>query len=117
MASVYKWSIKTGSKLDQAQKLIRIYCVLNDVRPSDTGILVCAYIMVYRLDDKIRELMIKSGVLGSLSSLKNEIYALRKLGLLEGKGKTAKISARICPKPEEALTPQTVLFINLDNRS
>ena len=117
MATTYKWAIKTGGKLEQAAKLLRIYCTLNNINPSETSILVCAYIMVYRLDDKIRELMIRSGVLGSLSSLKNEIYALRKLGLLEGKGKTAKISARICPKPEEALTPQTVLFINLDNRS
>lgn len=116
MATTYKWVIKTGSKIDQASKLIRIYCVLNDIRPSDTGILVASYIMVYGFNDKVRDLIIKSGVMGTVDSLKNEIYGLRKLGLVEGKGKVAKISPRICPQPDVALTPQTILFINLDNR-
>lgn len=116
MATTYKWVAKTGTKIDQATKLIRIYCVLNDIRPSDTGILVSAYIMVYGYNEKVRDLIISSGVMGTASSLRNEIYSLRKLGLLEGKGPAAKIATRICPQPEMALTPQTVIFINLDNR-
>ena len=116
MAAVYKWVIKTGSKVDQAAKLVRIYCILNDIRPSETGILVCAYIMVYGFNEKVKELLLSSEVLGTASSLKNEIYSLKKLGLLEGKYKTARISPKICQDPATALTLQTILFINLDNR-
>lgn len=116
MAAVYKWVAKTGSNIDQATKLIRIYCILNDIRPSDTGILVCAYVMIYGFNDKVKDLILNSDVLGTAASLKNEIYSLKKLGLLEGKYKTARISPKICQNPAAALTPQTVLFINLDNR-
>lgn len=116
MAVVHKWVSKTSSQIDQAAKLIRIYCILNDVRPSETGILVSAYIMLYGMNEKTRELIIQSGVMGTEASLRNEVYSLRRLGLLEGKGHVARISPKICPNPAQALTPQTVLFINLDNR-
>lgn len=116
--TTYRWAIKTGSKLDQAAKLLRVYCALNNIRPSDTSILVCAYIMVYGLNDKVREDMIKAGIMGKLSSLKNEIYTLRRMGMLEGTGDATKVSSKIIPitGDQQALTPQTIVLINLDNR-
>ena len=116
MAVAYKWVTKTGSQVDQAAKLIKIYCVLNDIKPSETGILVSAYVMVYGYDEKVEKLILTSKVVGAKTSLRNEIYTLRRLGVLEGKGKAPKISSKICPNPATGLTPQTVLFINLDNR-
>lgn len=116
MATTYKWAIKTSNKLEQAAKLIRVYCILNNVNPSDTSVLVCAYIMVYGLNDKVKEDIIKAGIMGKVSSLNNEIYALRRMGLLEGVSSNTKISRKIVPQDIQALTPQTVVLINLDNR-
>lgn len=116
MATTYKWAIKTGNKLEQASKLLRIYCTLNNINPSETSITVCAYIMVYGLNDKVKEDIIKAGIMGKMSSLQNEIYSLRKMGLLEGVGNSTKISKKIVPQGVEALTSQTLLFVNLDNR-
>ena len=114
--TAYKWSIKTGSKLEQAAKLLRIYCTLNNINPSETSILVCAYIMVYGLTSEVKDDIIKAGIMGKHSSLQNEIYKLRKMGILEGvEGKT-RVSTKIVPLGMTPLTPQTLLLINLDNR-
>jgi hypothetical protein len=116
MATTYKWAIKTSNKLEQAAKLVRVYCVLNNINPSDTSVLVCAYIMVYGLNDKVKEDILKAGIMGKLSSLQNEIYALRRMGLLEGVSNNTRISRKVVPAEVQALTPQTVILINLDNR-
>jgi hypothetical protein len=115
-ATTYKWAIKTSNKLEQAAKLLRVYCILNNVYPSDTSVLVCAYIMVYGLNEKVKDDILKAGIMGKMSSLKNEIYSLRRLGLLEGGGNSTRISSKIVPTGMTALTNQTLLLINLDNR-
>jgi len=115
-ATTYRWAIKTGNKVEQAAKLIRIYCVLNNVNPSDTSVLISAYIMVYGLNDKVRHGIIKAGVIGTLGSLQNEIYKIKKLGLLEGAKDRLRISRKIVPEGVTGLTPQTLMVINLDNR-
>lgn len=116
MATTYKWAIKTGNKLEQAAKLLRIYCTLNNVNPSETSILVCAYIMVYGLNDQVKENILKAGIMGKMSSLQNEIYKLRKMGVLEGVEDKTRISSKIVPVGATSLTPQTLILINLDNR-
>lgn len=116
MATTYKWAIKTTSRVDQAAKLLRIYCVLHNMKPSDTSILICAYIMIYGYTERVRDSIIKAGVLGKASALKNEIYNLKKIGLLEGSGSNVKVSEKITLGAVEPLTPQTLLIINLDNR-
>lgn len=116
MATAYKWSVKTGNKLEQASKLLRIYATINNINPSETSILVCAYIMVYGLNDKVKEDILKAGIMGKMSSLQNEIYKLRKMGLLEGVEDKTRISSKIVPLGVQALTSQTLLIINLDNR-
>ena len=114
--STYKWVTKTKSKLDQAATLLKIYCVVHNLAPSETGILICAYIMVYGLNDQVREDIIKAGIIGKLSSLKNEIYTLRRMGILEGTGDATKVSTKIIQPGIPPITPQTVVLINLDNR-
>lgn len=116
MATTYKWAIKTGGKLEQAAKLLRIYCTLNNINPSETSILVCAYIMVYGLNEKVKEDILKAGIMGTMGSLQNEIYKLRKMGILEGVEDKTRISSKIVPTGTQVLTPQTLIIINLDNR-
>ena len=115
-ATTYRWATKTDNKLEQATKLLKVYCVLNNVSPSETSILVCAYIMVYGLDDKVKESILKAGVMGTPLSLQNEIYKIRKMGLLEGVGEKTRVSRKIVPEGVAALTQQTLIVINLDNR-
>lgn len=115
-ATTYRWAIKTSNKLEQAAKLIRIYCILNNVAPSETGVLICAYIMVYGLSDEIKENILKAGIMGKMSSLQNEIYSLRRMGLLEGVGNNTRVASKIVPTGVQSLTPQTLMIINLDNR-
>lgn len=116
MATTYKWAIKTSSKVDQASKMLRIYCVLNNIHPSDTSILICAYILVYGFSDKVKDAIIRAGVLGKPSSLKNEIYSLKRMGLLEGSGNAIKVSEKITMAAAEPMTTRTLLMIDLDNR-
>lgn len=113
--ALYKWEIKTTSKVDQAAKLIRIYCVLNNINPSQTSIAICAYILVYGYTQKVREGILRAGILNKESSLKNEVSALKKLGLLEGIGDNIKVATQITQNVELPVTPQTVLLIKLDN--
>ena len=72
--------------------------------------------MVYGLNDKVRGDIIKAGILGKLSSLKNEIYLLRRMGILEGSGNDTRVATNIVPLGDQALTSQTLIIINLDNR-
>ena len=115
-ATTYKWAIKTSSKVDQAIKMLRIYCILNNIYPSDTAVTVCAYILVYGYSPKVKNAIIKAGILGKRNSLKNTIYNLKRLGLLEGAGATIRIAEKVAQGVAEPLTPQTLLIINLDNR-
>lgn len=115
MAAVYKWITKTSSKVDQAAKLIRIYCILNNINPSQTGVMLCAYVMVYGYNKRVKEGILKAGILNTESSLYNELSHLRKLGLMEGTGYRLKITSKLVGSVEEALTPKTAIMINLDN--
>ena len=116
MATTYKWAIKTSSKVDQAAKLIRIYCVLNNMYPSETGVTLCAYIMIYGYSKKTRAGIIKIGLLNKETSIKNEVYSLKRLGLLEGNGNNVKVTSKLTGGTENPTTPQTLIMINLDNR-
>lgn len=115
-ATTYKWSIKTTSKVEQVQKLLKFYCVANDIKYSDTSILVAAYIALYGFNDKVKEHIIKSGIMGTEASLTSEIYKIRRMGLLEGRENKTKIARKIVPEGVSLITPQTLIIANLDNR-
>jgi hypothetical protein len=72
--------------------------------------------MVYGLSNKVKDAILKAGVLGTPGSLQNEIHKIRKMGLLEGVEDKTRISRKIVPEGMQALTPQTLMIINLDNR-
>ena len=115
MATTYKWSVNTTSKIDQAAKLIRIYCILNNMDPSDTSVMICAYILVYGFTERVREGIVKAGIVGTPASLKNEVYLMKKMGILEGTRSAIRVAAKIVKPGEEALTTRTLVMINLDN--
>lgn len=73
---------KTNSKVEQAKVLIAIFCLLINIKLSDTELTVLAYFMVYRINRKTKDLILSSGILKTEDSLKNTMSKLKKFGML-----------------------------------
>jgi hypothetical protein len=73
---------KTNGKVEQAKKVISVFCLLMDTKLSDTELTVLAYFMVYKVSRKTKDLILSSGILKSEDSLKNTLSKLKKFGLL-----------------------------------
>jgi len=77
-----KLRLKTNSKVEQAKKLIGIFCLLQNIKLSDTELTVLAYFMVYKINRKTKDLILHSGILKTEDSLKNTMSKLKKFGML-----------------------------------
>lgn len=77
-----KIKLKTNSKVEQAKKVIGIFCLLKNIRLSDTELTVLAYFMVYRINRKTKDLILSSNILKTEDSLKNTMSKLKKFGML-----------------------------------
>jgi hypothetical protein len=73
---------KTNSKVEQAKVLIALFCLLINIKLSDTELTVLAYFMVYRINRKTKDLILSSGILKTEDSLKNTMSKLKKFGML-----------------------------------
>lgn len=74
---------KVNGRVEQAKIVINIFCMLSDIKLSDTELTVIAYYTVYVDNNKVKELILKSGILKSTDSLKNTISKLKRIGLLK----------------------------------
>lgn len=74
---------KTNGKVEQAKKVIALFCLLMDIKPSDTELTVLAYFMVYKINRRTKDLILSSGILKSEDSIKNTMSRLKKFGLLK----------------------------------
>ena len=73
---------KTNSKIEQAKTLLAIFCLLSEIRLSQTELTVLAYFLVYKINDQTKDLIIKSEILNA-DSLKNTMSKLSKFGLIK----------------------------------
>ncbi len=73
---------KTNSKVEQAKVLIAMFCLLINIKLSDTELTVLAYFMVYHINRKTKDLILSSGLLKTEDSLKNTMSKLKKFGML-----------------------------------
>jgi hypothetical protein len=73
---------KTNSKVEQAKTMISIFCLLMNIKLSDTELTVLAYFMVYKINRKTKDLILNAGILKSDDSLKNTLSKLKKFGML-----------------------------------
>lgn len=105
---------KTTGKVHQAQTIIGIYCLLSDIKLSDSELTVLAYFSIYKDNAKVKDFIIKSGLLKSEDSLKNTISKLKRSGLLTKSplNKEYIISERLAFTPE----PLIGFIIKIDNR-
>lgn len=111
MPQLIKVVKKTKSKLDQAKTLLAVFCLLSDIRLSDTDLTVLSYFLVYGVKEETRELIVKTGLLNR-DSLKNTVSRLNKFGLVKKRGKEYHLSESINVRPESELG----MFIKIDNK-
>jgi hypothetical protein len=104
---------KTNSKVEQAKTIIAIFCLLMNIKLSDTELTVLAYFMVYRITRKTKDLILAAGILKSEDSLKNTLSKLKKFGMLSKDIDTKEYSLR----KDLNFSPQPVtgILIKVDN--
>lgn len=79
---VLKYKRKTSSKIDLAEKIISIHCVLNNIHLNSNSVYILACLMVYGASDKTKRFLKESGVFKNPVSVMNVVSSLRKKGLL-----------------------------------
>lgn len=104
---------KTNSKVEQAKILIALFCILMNIKLSDTELTVLAYFMVYRINRKTKDLILNSGILKSEDSLKNTLSKLKKFGMLVRNIDSKEYSLR--KELNFLLEPTMGLLIKIDN--
>jgi hypothetical protein len=104
---------KTNTKIDQAKIIISIFCLLSDVRLSETDLTVMAYFTVYQINEETKKLIIDSKILNP-DSLGNTISRLKKFGLIKKSniGKDYHISDKLAVKMDSEIA----MLIKIDNR-
>jgi len=104
---------KTNSKVEQAKTMIAIFCLLTNIKLSDTELTVLAYFMVYKINRKTKDLILNAGILKSDDSLKNTLSKLKKFGMLVRNIDSKEYSLR--KELDFTLTPAMGVLIKIDN--
>jgi hypothetical protein len=104
---------KTFGKIEQAKVVLSIFCLLSDIKLSDTELTVLGYFLVYRDSPDTRDLIIKSQILKTQDSLSNSISKLKKFGLLKKDTitKTYSVNEKVNFQSE----PVVAFLIKIDN--
>lgn len=103
---------KTVGKIEQAKLLIRLFCVLTDIKISDAELNTLAFYMVYGISSVTKELILKSKVLANEDSLRNTLSKLRKMGLIKKFNREDVITDTLNVK----LDPVIGVLIKIDNK-
>lgn len=103
---------KTNNKIDQAKAIISVFCLLSEVKLSDTETTVLAYFLVYGVSLGTEELIIKSH-LHTPYSLNNTKSKLKRFGLLKKDYRTKQyqVNEKLSVKPD----PHIGILIKIDN--
>jgi hypothetical protein len=104
---------KTNSKVEQAKTMISIFCLLMNIKLSDTELTVLAYFMVYKINRKTKDLILNAGILKSDDSLKNTLSKLKKFGMLVRNIDSKEYSLR--KELDFGLSPTMGVLIKIDN--
>jgi hypothetical protein len=104
---------KTNSKVEQAKVLIAMFCLLINVKLSDTELTVLAYFMVYRINRKTKDLILSSGLLKTEDSLKNTMSKLKKFGMLVRDTESKEYTLR--KDLDFTVNPVVGILIKIDN--
>lgn len=73
---------KTINKLEMIKKIVSIFCLLKDIKLSDTDITVLSYFILYGINEKTKKLIVDSKLLNH-DSIKNTMSKLRSFDLIK----------------------------------
>lgn len=104
---------KTTNKVEQAKTMIAMFCLLTNIKLSETELTVLAYFMVYKINRKTKDLILSSGILKSEDSLKNTLSKLKKFGMLVRNTDSKDYSLR--KDLDFSLQPVMGILIKIDN--
>lgn len=103
---------KTVGKIEQAKLLIKLFCVLSNIKLSDAELNTLAFYMVYGISSVTKDLILKSKVLANEDSLRNTLSKLRKVGLIKKVNREDKLNDSLGVK----LEPVIGMLIKIDNK-
>jgi len=73
---------KTNNKAEQLKLIISLYCVMSDIKLSDTELTILSYFITYKINDSTKKLIFKSELLKNENSYKNLLSKFKKLGFI-----------------------------------
>lgn len=96
---------KTNGKIEQAKVVLSVFCLLSEIKLSDTELTVLAYFLVYKDSRETRDLILKSELLKRGDSLSNTVSKLKKFGLVKKSVGTKRydVNDKINFKSEDAV--------------
>jgi hypothetical protein len=80
--SLIKLAKNVSSKVELAKSIITILVYFNGIKLSETETNILAYFIVYGLNDKTKELIVKSGICKNLTHIKVTMTKLKKMQLI-----------------------------------
>lgn len=73
---------KTNNKAEQLKLIISLYCVMSDVKLSETELTILSYFITYKISESTKKLIFKSNLLKNDNSYKNLLSKFKKLGFI-----------------------------------
>lgn len=111
---VIKIDKKANNKTDKLELVISILCLLNGVHLSKTDISALAYYVVYKVNEKTDKLLLSSGIIKNVDSLRNVKVRLFKLGFLK-KDKELYKTYEVNLSKDFKEDDEIKMIINIDN--
>lgn len=103
---------KVYGKVEQAKIILQIFCLLADIKLSESELTTLAYYAIYKSNEKVKELVLGGKVLKSIDSLRNTISKLSSIGLLK---KNPNKEYSVTDKVKFDVEPTIGIMIKIDN--
>lgn len=82
MATLFKKVVKTQNKIDQIKKSVKIIAILNDIKLSETEVIIITQFILEGFNKVSREEILNQKIVKNYNNLANIISSLRAKGLI-----------------------------------
>lgn len=101
------------SKIDLAKTIINVVKAFNDIKLSDTEVMLMSYFMVYGISPQTKQLIIQSKICKNIGTIKTIMVKLKKLGLIYKDDLNGKVY--INNNLKFSLTPSIGIYLKIDS--
>lgn len=115
MATVFKKKIKTKNKIDQIKRCVKIVCILNGIKISDTESIIITQFILEGFNKSTREEILNQKLVKNYNNLANLISSLRDKGIIVKNGFREELSEDFINL--KSSHDKLALMILLDNTS